>query len=101
LAPRARSLGAAAERVGRDALPRAGGCVLESDNVERLFTFVEMEKELKKTNRSFYQYPGRIPPDAVRGAWRGGVLAHDAARRGAGARCQPASAPRVPRCPDP
>lgn len=40
--------------------------MLESENVERLFTFVEMEKELKRTNRSFYQYPGRIPPDAVR-----------------------------------
>ena len=40
--------------------------MLESENVEKLFTFVELEKEFKKTNKSSYEFPGRIPPDAVR-----------------------------------
>jgi hypothetical protein len=59
--------------------------VLESDNVERLFTFVEMEKELKKTNRSYYQYPGRIPPDAVRSGTGTLLPRSAAAARGAAA----------------
>ena len=41
--------------------------MLDSDSVEPLFTFVNMEKALKETNRSYFFYPGRIPPDAVRG----------------------------------
>ena len=40
--------------------------MLDSDNVEKLFTFAEMENAKKKTNNSFYEFPGRIPPDAVR-----------------------------------
>lgn len=40
--------------------------MLDSDSVEPLFTFVNMEKAFKETNRSYYFYPGRIPPDAVR-----------------------------------
>ena len=42
--------------------------MLDSDNVEKLFTFAEMEAAKKKTNNSFYEFPGRIPPDAVRAA---------------------------------
>ena len=47
--------------------------MLDSDNVEKLFTFAEMEAAKKKTNNSFYEFPGRIPPDAVRAAvhWEG------------------------------
>lgn len=38
-----------------------GGCVLESKNVELLFTFNDMDVE-KKDDGTF-EYPGRIPPD--------------------------------------
>jgi hypothetical protein len=48
-----------------------GGCVLDSDNVEKLFTFAEMEAARKKNNNTFYEFPGRIPPDAVRAAGHG------------------------------
>lgn len=39
----------------------SGGCVLDSKNVELLFTFNDMESEKKQD--STYEYPGRIPPD--------------------------------------
>lgn len=64
-----------------------GGCVLDSDSVEPLFTFVNMEKALKETNRSYYFYPGRIPPDAVRSSalLQAEAGRRDVARGGAGA----------------
>ncbi len=68
--------------------------MLESDNVERLFTFVEMEKELKKTNRSYYQYPGRIPPDAVRSAPDACCAQCGGAARRGGSGLQPAGCPQ-------
>lgn len=46
--------------------------MLDSDNVEKLFTFAEMEAAKKKTNSSFYEFPGRIPPDAVSPTAQGG-----------------------------
>lgn len=39
----------------------SGGCVLDSKNVELLFTFNDMESEKKQDGS--YEYPGRIPPD--------------------------------------
>ena len=51
--------------VGAPTPPRAqdlesGGCVLDSKNVELLFTFNDMDLEKKD---GAYEYPGRIPPD--------------------------------------
>ena len=79
------------------ATPRAGGCVLDSDSVEPLFTFVNMEKAFKETNRSYYFYPGRIPPDAVRTFSR--PLRHAGTRSAASRRGtpSPSASARVPR----
>ena len=52
--------------------------MLDSDSVEPLFTFVNMEKALKETNRSYFFYPGRIPPDAVRAPRRPDALRQQA-----------------------